>query len=418
MRLASLLLALCVAGCEGADRPTSAPGRTRIVFVHQPLWGEPTAFRALLAAFSAANPDIELATQTIPTGSDLAHQYFLTALEGRSQELDVLVVDVVWVAEFARAGWIADLSEYFPPERIREEFLPGPVEATVLEGRTRAVPWYADVGLLYWRTDLVPHAPPTFEELRRFARKAIARDRSLSGIAWQARQYEGLNCNVAEAIWGHGGDFAHSGRIDVRTPEAVAALTYLRELVASGLSSPGVTSSTEEDSRRTFQSGRAVFMRNWPYAWAPLNAADSPVRGRVGVAPLPTVSGEPGAGALGGWQLAVNAHVDARRRAAAAKLVAYFTSPEAMVTLALEYSRIPARKAVFDDPRLRAGAPFIAGLRPALERARPRPVTPYYLLISDTLQSEFSAAIVGIRPPEEALARAQVLVDHVTGAAP
>ena len=60
----------------------------------------------------------------------------------------------------------------------------------------------------------------------------------------------------------------------------------------------------------------------------------------------------------------------------------------------------------------------MALLLPLLERARPRPVTPYYGMISDSLQGEFSAAISGIRSPEEALQRAQSQVDRVMAPAP
>ncbi len=65
----------------------------------------------------------------------------------------------------------------------------------------------------------------------------------------------------------------------------------------------------EEEARGVFQSGNAVFMRNWPYAWALGQAADSPVKDKIGVAALPAGGdgGKP-SGALGGWQLAVSAY--------------------------------------------------------------------------------------------------------------
>jgi multiple sugar transport system substrate-binding protein len=127
------------------------------------------------------------------------------------------------------------------------------------------------------------------------------------------------------------------------------------------------------------------------------------------------MSGVPGWGTLGGWQLAVNAHVSPERRKLAAKLIAHLTSPEANLVLALNYARNPPRPAVYEDPRLRAKDPFIANLKEMVERSRPRPVTPYYNLIADVLQSEFSAAVAGLRSPEEALKRAQRQVDHLTG---
>ncbi|WPB77732.1 ABC transporter substrate-binding protein [Archangium violaceum] len=403
-------------GCRRKKEEASvAGGKTPLVFKYQPL-GDPVAFRELLADFERKNPDVALSTEALPNSSDVAHQFFLTSLEGGADDFDVLVVDVVWVPEFAKAGWIADISKAFPPEVLRRDFLSGPVEAVVVDGKTYAVPWYVDVGVLFYRKDLVSRAPRTYAELEQFAREAKAKDPRLQGYVWQGRQYEGLNCNVFEAIWGHGGQVLdEKGRLELDTEQARAGLEYLRRLIASGISPPGVTSAAEEEARRVFQSGQAVFMRNWPYAWEEAQKPDSPIRGKVGITTLPTVSGEPGWGTLGGWQLAVNAHVSPKRKDAAARLIAHLTSPEANVVMALSYGRNPPRPLVYKDPRLVERVPFIASLLGMVENARPRPVTPYYNLLSDVLQSEFSAAIAGIRPPETALKQAQRQVDHLTG---
>ncbi len=384
----------------------------------QPLWGDPVQFRALLRGFQHGHPDVELVTEFVPNASDLTHQFYLTALEGGAQDFDVLAIDTVWVREFAKAGWIAELTDSFPPEQVRAEFLSGAAESVLVDEHTFAMPWFVDVGLLYYRTDLVPHAPRSYSELEQFARDAMTRQGQLSGYVWQGRQYEGLSCNVYEAIWGHGGDALADGKLAVDTPAARAALRHLRRLITLGISPASITSMAEEEARRVFQDGRAVFMRNWPYAWKQAQAPDSKIRGRVAVAPLPTQSGEPGAGVLGGWHLALNAHVRGARRKAAEQLIAHLTSLEANIVMAVHYGRNPPRRAAYTASELVAQAPFIASLLPAVERARPRPLTPYYVLLADILQGEFSAATAGLRSPEEALARAQQLADHLMEQAP
>jgi multiple sugar transport system substrate-binding protein len=406
----------CMAVCAlalGCSRPAD---RGALVLKHQPLWGDPAPFHALLDEFRRENPEVALRTETLPNGSDIAREMFVTALEGGASDFDVFPIDVVWAPEFARAGWLADLSASFPPERLRQEFLPGPVAAVTALGRTYAVPWFVDVGLLYYRTDLVPRAPRTYAELEELARSAQRRDPALSGWLWQGRQYEGLSCAVFEVVWGFGGELLSGGRMTLDTEPAREALALLRRAIDSGISPRAVISSGEEETRRAFQDGRAVFLRNWPYVWAEAQSQGSPVRGKIGWAPLPSASGAPGPGALGGWQLAVNAHSPPERRRAAEKLVAFLTSARAETLLALRYSRIPARRAVYDDPTVKAEAPFIAALLPLALAARPRPVTPYYLLAGDAIQGELSAAIAGLRSPEEALRRAQRLVDHLEGA--
>jgi len=419
LSLIPILALLALTGCRKGDAPGAEParpaGKLRLVFKYQPLWGDAGPFRELIASYERAHPDVEVVTESLPNSSDVLHQFYLTALEGQARDFDVFIVDTIWVPEFARAGWIADLSQAFPPRTIQKDFLPGPAEAVQVDGKTYAVPWYSDVGLLYYRTDLVPRAPKTYAELIQFTKDAQAKQPGLQGYLWQGRQYEGIVVNGYESIWGHGGKtLSPEGRLLIDTREARAGLATLRSLVTSGVSPTSVTSGAEEEARRVFQEGRAVFMRNWPYAWAETQREGSVVQGKVGFAPLPTVSGEPGHGALGGYQLALNVHTPAYKKQAAIDLIAHLTSPESSVALALANGRIPTRRAVYQDPRLKAGAPFIASLLPVLEAARPRPVTPYYILISDVLQSEFSAVVSGVREPAVALRRAQKLVDHIT----
>jgi multiple sugar transport system substrate-binding protein len=389
-------------------------GKVSLVLKYQPL-GESDAFHRLLRAFEAEHPGVSVAAEALPTSSDVAHQFFLTALEGKARDFDVFVVDVVWVPEFARAGFLLDLSAFFGAAGVRRDFLTGPAAAVIFEGKTFAVPWYVDAGVLYYRTDLIHEAPRTYDELVESALALRQNGRELGGFVWQGRQYEGLVCNVYEAIWGHGGETMQNGRLLLQTEAARDALHYLQSLLRKGVSPPQVTSATEEETRRVFQAGRAAFMRNWPYAFAESERHGSAVRGKVGLAPLPSSSGVPGPSVLGGYQLAVNALVDTRRRDLAVALVSHLTSGEATVNLAIAYGRSPARRAAYDDPRLKRDAPLVAALQPTFERARPRPITPYYMMLSDVLQGEFSAAITGVRKPAEALARAQALVDRLTG---
>lgn len=408
---AGSLALLAGAGACAGDDDVRPPGPIRLVFKHHPL-GEPGPFRRLIASFEAAHPGVLVSAELLPNAPGAVHQYLLTALEGRSRDFDLFLADVIWVAELARAGWVADLSVTFPAAKIRKEFLPGPASAVLVQGGTYAVPWYADVGVFYHRTDLVPRAPRTYAEMLDAARGA-ARERSLYGYVWQGLQSESLVCNAYETIWGFGGPPARVDRMELDTDAARSALELMRTLLVTGISPSSVTSMGEEESRRVFQAGAAVFMRNWPYAWAELQGKGSPVRGKVGIAPLPTARGGLGHGALGGFQIALNARSPAYKREAALALVAHLTSPEANLLLATSYGRLPARRASYDDPHLLANAPTIAALLPAVERALPRPVTPYYPMINDALAAELSAAITGIRSPAEALARAQAQVDHL-----
>jgi len=397
---------MALAACH-RERPSSGP--LRVVLKHQPLSDDAAPLASLLRSFERLHPDVRIEPQLLPSASETLHQYLLTTLEGGSADFDVFVADVIWIAELARAGWIVDLSQRLPPSVVRREFVSAAAEAGIFEERTFAIPWYVDVGLLHRRIDLVPDAPRTFDELVDGAR----RNPSMRGWVLQARQYEGLVCCAFEILWGFGARTKEGERVVLDTKEAREALGWLRARIVEGVVPRSVLSMAEEESRRVFQSGNAVFMRNWPYAYAEAERPDSPIRGRVAVSTLPTADGSPGFGALGGWHLAINANVPSERREAAERLVEHLTSLDANALLATAYARNPARRSAYDDPRVLRDAPHIARLLPMIERARPRPITPWYPMISDVLQSELSAIVAGVRSPENALGRAQMLIDRI-----
>jgi multiple sugar transport system substrate-binding protein len=386
-----VVLALAVAGC--AEREP-AHG-VRLVFRHSRMPGERDPLPALLREFERRHPGVVVAHEPLPWTADVQHQFFVINLEGRSAGFDVLMLDVIWIAEFARAGWLLDLTDRWPAGE-RDEHFASMIEAATLRDRLWAVPWVMNVGLLYYRADLLARhrlAPPTsYAALADQAAVVMgaAHDRRLGGFLWQGKQYEGLVVNALEALWGEGTDLVGAdGRLLPDPGRAAAALAFRRALLARGLSPPLVTAADEELTRREFGAGRAVFLRNWPYAQALFEAAGSPVRGRVGIAPLP------GGGALGGAHLAI--HARTRHPDAAWALVRHLASPAAQRAIAAAVGLHPTRPELLDDPGLRA---IFAG-------ARPRPVTPWYQTLSATLQPELSAAILGLKPASEALADAE-----------
>ncbi len=382
------LLVLSAAGCDDTPR---AGEPARLVFRHSRMPGERDPLPGLLREFERRHPGVTVVRESLPWTADVQHQFYVINLEARASGFDVLMLDVIWVPEFARAGWLLDLSDRWP-SAARAEHFRATVDAATEDGRVWAVPWVTNVGLLYYRRDLLARhglAPPRTEaELASHARliRERERDPKLAGFVWQGKQYEGLVVNVLESLWAAGTDLVgRDGALFPDPARAAAALRWRRDLIESGASPALVTAADEEISRREFGSGRAVFLRNWPYAIDLFESADSPLRGRVGVAPLP------GGGALGGAHLGINRAT--RHPDAAWRLVEFLPRPDAQRAIADAVGLYPTR------PALHAGG----ALREIFETARPRPVTPWHQTISAVVQPEFSAAILGVKSPERAL---------------
>lgn len=418
-RLGAAAAAALLPGACRDPAPRAPRNATRtLVFKHSKLFGNPRALAALIAEFEARQPRVRVRTEALPSASDEQHLFYVINLRAGARDFDVLALDVIWIAEFARAGWIADLTELMPPAE-RGDYFPAALAAARYRGRLYAVPWFVDAGLLYYRKDLLAEygvAPPrTWDELARIALHLRARTPGLHGFVWQGKQYEGLVCNVLEYLWSAGGDVLRGGRVVLDSAENRRALAFVHALVPRGISPELVTTATEEGSRHIFGSGRAVFLRNWPYAATLFERPGARVRGKVGIAPLPYFPGHASAATLGGWHLGINRR--ARYPEEAAAFVRFMTSPEAQRALAREYGLNPARRPLYADPELLAAQPHLEALRRILDAARPRPVTPRYAQLSQVLQGEFSAVVTGIREPEAALGAAQREIERILGSA-
>lgn len=330
-------------------------------------------------------------------------------LASRSSDIDILQIDVVWPGTLA--PHLADLSQYIGGD-VTKQYLPKLIANDTVAGRLVAIPWFTNAGVLYYRKDLLKRyglpPPATWEELTDTARRIQNAERRagnprMHGFVFQAKGYEGLTCDALEWIDSFGGGVLveADGRVTVDNPRAVAALQLAASWIGD-IAPRGVLNYDEEESRGVFQSGNAVFMRNWPYAWALGNAADSPVRGRIGVIALPA-GGPDGhhSGVLGGWQLAVSRY--SRHPELAADLVRHLTGYAEQKRRAIAGSYNPTIAALYRDPDVLAAAPFFGTLYATFEHAvaRPSRITgaryarvsaEFYYTVHDVLSGRTAAA--------------------------
>ncbi|HUU46995.1 MAG TPA: ABC transporter substrate-binding protein [Acidobacteriota bacterium] len=379
------LLAASVSSCGGGS---TDDGRTVVrVVTWKPDY--PHLWDTALARFHRANPDIRIAREIGPQNSTQLHDLLTQKLRNRDVSVDAFLMDVIWTAEFARAGWAAPLDDRFPPEE-RAQFFAGCIAADVVGDGIYGVPFNTDSGVLYYRTDLLDKygfAPPrTWPELVDQVDSILAGedDPRLSGYSGQFRQYEGLVCNMLEFVGANGGDL-----LAPSTPEVIAAVEFVRDRIIAGVAPRGVLTYQEQESLDLFASGGAIFHRNWPYAWAVCR--ETAMAGKVGIARLPTFKPGMSTAALGGWRFGVSAfsqHPDEAWR-----VVAFLTSPEMQELFAVEGGKAPARRALYQDADVLGANPHFAALYDVFETATPRPRSPIYPELSHILQRFLHAAI-------------------------
>lgn len=329
---------------------------------------------------------------------------------------DGLLMDITWLPKYARAGWLEGLDPYFDETDIAD-LASGAEKGNDFEGTLYRWPLVADMGLLFWRTDLMNTPPKTPSELVSISNQLQTQGKVPWGYVWQGRQYEGLSCVYLEMIDGFGGDWfdVNNQSLGLNEVPGVEAAQWLTDLIETGISPRAVTTFAEPEALRNFQSGESAFMRNWPYAWAELQKQDSPVRGKIGISTMVSLPGVEPASTLGSWGFTLlrgSNHKDA-----VIKAIKYLTSAEAQRVMFIEHGYTPTVKALYEDLELIQDYPHLALLSRALNNAVLRPETPIYAQISDVLQRSLSASLTGEEKPKLSMNRADRSSEQILVAA-
>lgn len=350
-------------------------------------------------------------------------------LSNHSADYDVYEIDVIWPGILAKH--LLDLKNYIPQDHL-DQMLPAMIQNNMVDGQLVAVPLYPDVGLLYYRTDLLAkygfaHPPQTWNELEAQAQKIQAGERaagnpSFWGFVWQGNAYEGLTCAALEwqASTGGGTIIDATGTVTVNNPQAVTAFARAKRWIGT-ISPPGVITYQEGDAANVWLAGNAAFMRNWPYVYALGNNKDDKtnqellIKGKFDVTQLPS-GGVQHAGTLGGWQLGVSKY--SLHPKEAALWVQFLTSREHEKQRAVQGSYLPAITALYNDADILRTNPYAQLLinGGSYGVARPSNVTKdsynevsneYFNAVHNILTGDqtASAALIGLETELKALIR-------------
>ncbi|MGH8901742.1 MAG: ABC transporter substrate-binding protein [Egibacteraceae bacterium] len=338
--------------------------------------------------------------ELLPESADEQRQQLSLELDARSSTLDILSLDVIWTGEFAENGWLENVDDLRP--QVQEVALPGPFQSALWKGKLWAVPYISQGGFLYYRTDLVDQPPRTWDELMKVGLE-VGRSAGIAPFVGQGAQYEGMVVNFLEYFWSAGGDlFDKDGKVAFAEGPALKAIDFMRAAQQEGFYAPGFNTMKDDEARNAFQSGNAVFMRNWPFAYPLMTGEDprnpSTVAGKFAIAPLPTFTGEGTVSALGGFNLAVSKF---SKNVAAAKKFMLFasTSPDVQRNLGRHWEP-PTMASVYGEM---ADDPMMAQLAKVLSDAKPRPPVPEWSAISEEIQRQVFPAYNGQRDPKEAV---------------
>ena len=323
----------------------------------------------------------------LPSDADGQRDQFVRRLAAKDSGMDLLGMDVTWTAEFAEAKWIRELTGDQKAQAIKDTLQP-PVDTATWKDKLYGVPRTTNVQLMWYRKSLVPTPPRTFDEMISMAQELKAQGKPYE-IGLTAAQYEGYVVNVNNLITAYGGTLVNedSSRptIDDKT---VQALTLLKKLATSGVTSASLSNAQEPEVFADLQSQRSAFSLNWPYVLSAMREANPELVDDLGYAPYPSVDGGPPKVTLGGMNYAISTyskHPDESFEAAMC-----LRNSRNALSAALDAGDVPALATVFENAEFKKAYPMADVMRTELEAAVPRPVSPVYQNISTLVSTSLS----------------------------
>ncbi|OQS12364.1 ABC transporter substrate-binding protein [Nocardia donostiensis] len=397
----AILTAAFTTACSsdtGSDPTTeNLTGRGPITYVEGKDTTETGVVKQLIDRWNAAHPDEPVTYKEQSNDASAQYDDLVEHMRSKSAEYDVVALDVPWTAEFAAKGWIQPLEDSFAIDT--STLLSPPVASATYNETLYAAPRNTNGGLLFYRKDLVPNPPRTWNEM--LAQCPIAREHNIGCYAGQFAPYEGLTVNTAEVINAFGGTFVGSdGKTPtVNTPQARAGLGTLVDAYRRGDIPEQAITFKEPESGAAFTQGRLLFLRSWPSTYGDAASESSAVRDKFGVAPLPGETGI-GASTLGGYNAAISAF--SKNKATALDFLRFLISEDAQHIIAS--GALPSvRGSIYDDPALIAKMPYLPALKDSISNAVPRPVTPFYPAVSKAIQDNAYAALNGTKSVDDAI---------------
>jgi trehalose/maltose transport system substrate-binding protein len=339
---------------------------------------------------------------------------------------DVYTIDVIWPSMLNEN--FVNLKPYFGSE-ISGGF-PAITASYTVDNKLVAVPYDANIGLLYYRSDLLREygyrgPPGTWDELESMAARIQAGERAKAktakqqfwGFVWQGAATEALTCNALEwqAAEGGGQIIEQDKTISVNNVDAIRAWQRAARWVGS-ISPPGVVGYKEWDTLNVWVAGDAAFMRNWTSAYADSQAVGSPIHNKFEVSLLP--GGKAGrVGTLGGTGLAVSRFSTHPREAV--ELVRYLISRDVQVKRSRSLTEPPTRPELYRLPEVLEPNPRFALLSQAFRTgivSRPSNITGMkYEDVSNAYMQAVHAVLTGERSAPESAEALENELARITG---
>ncbi len=344
------------------------------------------------------------------------------SLRSKSERIDVFAIDIIWTLRFAK--WSAPLDDYFSKQELNA-FLRPSLKTCYYQGKLVAAPLYLDVGLLYYRDDLLKKLPdyPTIRDKLRNSitwSEFIALGQRLKKkgqpyFLFPAKNFEGLMCVFYETLPPRLiNDIFMQEPVTLNNARVKKGLKLLANLINRYQLTPKTVLEFDEvDCYNYFMLNNALFIRGWPGFQISVDVHNQQHQDnmQLGFAPIPHFKGEDNRAVYGGWNLMIaNNSV---HKPEAVTFIKFLQKPENQKILFTSGGYLPALKAIYQDSILLKRHPELKEFYRILKRGQHRPMRSDYTRISDIMSFYFQQVLKGEITIETALNKAQKEInDH------
>lgn len=408
-----VLLATLIVSLTACSPAQDSGPKTVKVLTMQQAGPTPEEMNAIVAKFNEANPSIKVEIEYV--AYDALHDKITTAMATNPPAYDVVLVDDIWYAEFAKNGYLWDVTKLVD-DKTKSSVFSAAWDITSVGGKIYGMPWLLDEKYFYYNEKILAEAgitapPTTWEEMMDQAKTIKEKGLVEYPIVWSWGQAEAAICDYVALLYGNGGSFMDdAGKPAFNNEQGVKTLQWMVDSIDAGITNPASISYVEEDVRNTFSQGKAAFALNWLYMYdlAALNEKESQIVGSVKMSLIPVFAGnaQPSSSINGSMGFSV---IDkSPNREAAWKYVQFLTSE----SIQKEYSAhlLPIYSGNYEGEALTAlqslntSTPVTVPMfKEQFPYSHVRPKVPYYSEGSKALQLAIQEALTKAKTPQQAL---------------
>jgi multiple sugar transport system substrate-binding protein len=371
-----------------------------------------SAFTTVFEDWARDHRDVQLRVSVMP-GLEL-HKAKLQLAAAANRLPDVASIDSFWLPLFIDD--VQPLDANWPVED-RADLLPFTIQTlSDPAGHVYGLWHETDCRVLFYRKDLVPTPPRTWEELLTIASR-ISRERRMSGYLYNAGRWEATVFDNLAMFWAQGGELVdRDGRpIFGEGAHRIAMLRllgFLHDTIERGASPPSVLGNNDYQqlTGAAIAGDVAMFLGgNWQLK--DLETGLSPAEfAKWDIAPIPQADASTRSTGTGGWVWVVFAR-DPMRQRAAVEFIRTVEAPAHAARISEATGHLPVRRSVYRDFPIFSEDRWYRRFGEMLVDGHARPTVPIYPAISQQLQLAIGAVVSGAKTPDAALDEAWTAVN-------